>query len=112
MEDFAAKKPDDYVIATGKQYSIKQFINITAKKLKLKIKWRGKGIKEKAFDQKGNPIIECDKNYFRPLDVNTLLGDAKKARKILKWKPTKNLDFLIDEMINSEYKTLNVIKKR
>ena len=106
------KKPDDYVIATGKQYSIKQFINITAKKLKLKIKWRGKGIKEKAFDQKGNPIIECDKNYFRPLDVNTLLGDAKKARKILKWKPTKNLDFLIDEMINSEYKTLNVIKKR
>ena len=106
------KKPDDYVIATGKQYSIKQFINITANKLKLKIKWRGKGIKEKAFDQKGNPIIECDKNYFRPLDVNTLLGDAKKARKILKWKPTKNLDFLIDEMINSEYKTLNVIKKR
>ena len=106
------KKPDDYVIATGKQYSIKQFINKTAKKLKLKIKWRGKGIKEKAFDQKGNPIIECDKNYFRPLDVNTLLGDAKKARKILKWKPTKNLDFLIDEMINSEYKTLNVIKKR
>ena len=106
------KKPDDYVIATGKQYSIKQFINITANKLKLKIKWRGKGIKEKAFDQKGNPIIECDKNYFRPLDVNTLLGDAKKARKILNWKPTKNLDFLIDEMIHSEYKTLNVIKKR
>ena len=106
------KKPDDYVIATGKQYSIKQFINITAKKLKLKIKWIGKGIKEKALDQKGNSIIECDKNYFRPLDVNTLLGDAKKARKILKWKPTKNLDFLIDEMIHSEYKTLNVIKKR
>tara|TARA_B100000900_G_C20553776_1_gene705890 strand:- start:558 stop:1610 length:1053 start_codon:yes stop_codon:yes gene_type:complete len=106
------KKPDDYVIATGKQYSIKQFINITANKLKLKIKWKGKGLKEKAFDQKGNSIIECDKNYFRPLDVNTLLGDAKKARKILKWKPTRNLDFLIDEMINSEYKTLNVIKKR
>ena len=106
------KKPDDYVIATGKQYSIKQFINITANKLKLKIKWKGKGLKEKAFDQKGNSIIECDKNYFRPLDVNTLLGDAKKARKILKWKPTRNLDFLIDEMINSEYKNLNVIKKR
>ena len=106
------KKPDDYVIATGKQYSIKQFINITANKLKLKIKWKGKGLKEKAFDQKGNSIIECDKNYFRPLDVNTLLGDAKKARKILKWKPIRNLDFLIDEMINSEYKNLNVIKKR
>ncbi len=106
------KKPDDYVVATGKQYSIKQFINKTSKKLKLKIRWRGKGIKEKGFDQKGNSVIECDKNYFRPLDVNTLLGDAKKARNKLKWKPTKNLDFLIDEMIKSEYQILNAIKKK
>ncbi len=100
------KKPDDYVIATGKQYSIKQFINLTAKKLKMKIKWKGKGIKEKAVNENGFPIIECDKNYFRPLDVNTLLGDAKKARKKLNWKPTKNIDDLIDEMIKSENKIL------
>jgi len=104
------KNPGDYVIATGKQYSIKQFINITAKKLNLKISWRGKGIKEKAYNDKDIPIIECDKNYFRPLDVNTLLGDAKKARKELGWKPKTNINSLIDEMIESEYLNLNGIK--
>ncbi len=104
------KKPDDYVIATGIQYSIKQFINLTAKKLKMKIIWKGKGKKEKGYNKTGNPIIECDENYFRPLDVNTLLGDARKARKVLKWKPEKNIDFLISEMIEAEYKILNASK--
>tara|TARA_A100001388_G_C28723742_1_gene477822 strand:+ start:177 stop:1226 length:1050 start_codon:yes stop_codon:yes gene_type:complete len=104
------KKPDDYVIATGKQYSIKQFINLTAKKLNMKITWKGKGHNEKAFDEKGKSIIECDKNYLRPLDVNTLLGDAKKARRQLKWKPKENINSLIDEMIVSEYKNLDAIK--
>ena len=104
------KKPDDYVIATGVQYSIKQFINLTVKKLNMKIKWRGKGLKEKAYDEKNYPIIECDKNYFRPLDVNTLLGDAKKARKKLSWRPVENINSLIDEMIKSEYRYLNAIK--
>ena len=97
------KRPEDYVIATGKQYSIKQFINLTAKKLDLKIKWKGRGLKEKAYDTKGFPIIECDKKHFRPLDVNTLLGDAKKARKKLNWRPTEDIDSLIDEMIEAEY---------
>ena len=97
------RKPDDYVVATGVQYSIKQFINIAARKLNLKIKWKGKGIKEKAFDINGYPIIECDKNYFRPLDVNTLLGDARKAKRKLKWSPTHNVNSLIEEMIKSEY---------
>jgi GDPmannose 4,6-dehydratase len=101
------KKPDDYVVATGVQYSIKQFINLTAKKLNLKLRWRGKGIKEKAFDINGLPIIECDKNYFRPLDVNTLLGDAKKARRKLKWSPKENLNSLIDDMIKSEYQNFS-----
>ena len=104
------KKPDDYVIATGVQHSIKQFINLTAKKLKINISWKGKGIKEKAVDKNGSIIIECDHNYFRPLDVNTLLGDASKARKKLKWKPKQNLSSLIDEMIDSEYQALNAIK--
>ncbi len=104
------KKPDDYVIATGVQYSIKEFINLTVKKLDIKIKWKGKGLKEKAFDQNGFPIIECDKNYFRPLDVNTLLGDAKKAKKKLKWKPIQNISSLIDEMIEAEYQSFNEIK--
>ena len=101
------KKPNDYVIATGKQYSIKQFVNMTAKKLKMKIKWSGKGINEKGTDENGNIIIECDKNYFRPLDVNTLLGDARKARKQLKWKPKENIDTLIEEMISFEINSIN-----
>tara|TARA_Y200000002_G_scaffold97307_1_gene78722 strand:+ start:186 stop:1226 length:1041 start_codon:yes stop_codon:yes gene_type:complete len=101
------KEPDDYVIATGKQYSIKQFVNLTAKKLKMKIVWKGKGIKEKGFDENGKSIIECDKNYLRPLDVNTLLGDARKARAKLKWKPKEDINSLIDEMIDSEYQSLN-----
>ena len=104
------KSPDDYVIATGVQYSIKQLINLTVKKLGIKIKWRGKGLKEKAYDENNNPIIECDKNYVRPLDVNTLLGDAKKARQKLKWKPTEDINTLIDEMIEAEYKNFNEIK--
>ena len=100
------KKPDDYVIATGAQYSIKQFVNKTAKQLKMRIFWKGKGLKEKAYNEKGIPIIECNKNYFRPLDVNTLIGDAKKARVKLKWKPSVNIDSLIKEMIEFEYKFL------
>ncbi len=103
-------KPDDFVIATGIQYSIKQFINFTAKKLNMKIVWKGQGKKEKAYNEFGRSIIECDENYFRPLDVNTLLGDARKARKILGWKPTKDISSLIDEMIESEYQKLNEIK--
>ena len=110
MENFTTKKSDDYVIATGVQYSVKDFINLSAKKLDLKISWKGKGLKEKAYNNEGYPIIECDKNYFRPLDVNTLLGDAKKARKKLKWKPKIKLSSLIDEMINSEYENLNGLK--
>ena len=80
------KKPDDYVIATGIQYSVKEFVNLTAKKLKLKIKWKGRGTNEKAYNDKGDSIIECDKNYFRPLDVNTLL-ETQKSKKKLNWKP-------------------------
>jgi len=106
------KKPDDYVIATGNQYSIKQFINLTCKKLKMKIHWRGKGINEKAYNSAGFPIIECDKNYLRPLDVNSLLGDARRAKRKLNWKPKENLNSLIDEMINAEYLNLNDNKKK
>ena len=104
------KKPDDYVISTGKQYSIKQFVNLTAKKLNMKIFWKGKGIKEKGYNEKGVSIIECDKKYSRPLDVNTLLGNSKKARNKLNWKPKIKLESLIKEMIKSEYDLLNANK--
>ncbi len=103
------KKPDDFVIATGKQLSIRQFINLVAKKLNFNIVWRGKGINEKGFDlnTKKN-IIMVDKNYIRPLDVNTLLGNAAKARKQLLWKPKTNIHQLIEEMISEEVNILNV----
>jgi len=98
------KKPDDFIIATGKQYSIKHFVNLVAKKLKMKLTWKGKGLKEKAYDEYNKPIVECDKNYFRPLDVNTLLGNSSKAKKELKWKPKIDINMLIDEMIENELK--------
>ena len=106
------KTPSDFVIATGKQYSIRKFVEMTARKLNMKLSWKGKGIKEKGVDQNGKVIIECDKNYFRPLDVNTLLGDARKARKELNWKPIVDIDSLIDEMIEGEFRNLNVIKQK
>ena len=96
------KKPEDFVIATGNQTTVKNFINLVSKELKLKIRWRGKGINEKAFDEDNNLIVACDKTYYRPLEVNSLLGDAKKARKKLNWKPKSNLKSLIIDMISSE----------
>ena len=100
------KNPDDYVIATGKQYTVKDFVNLTAKFLKMKLKWRGKGINEKAYNEKGKSIIECDARYYRPTEVNTLLGNATKARKKLNWKPKYNLKELIHDMINHSIKNL------
>ena len=107
------KKPDDYVIATGKQLSIRQFITLVAKKLNLNIIWKGKGLNEKGFnvDTKKN-IILVDKNYIRPLDVNTLLGNASKARKKLSWKPKTNIHKLIEEMILEEVNILNDQQKK
>ena len=100
------KTPSDYVIATGKQYSVMQFLNLTLRELNIKFQWRGKGVKSKCFDSKGNCIIECDKEYFRPLEVDTLLGDSTKARKELGWKPTIDIKMLIKEMITSELKNI------
>ncbi len=102
------KKPDDYVIATGKQLSIREFVNLVSKKLHLKISWKGKGLNERGYDLKSKKdIILIDKNYIRPLDVNTLLGNASKARKKLSWKPKTNIHKIIDEMILDEINTLN-----
>ncbi len=106
------KKPDDYVIATGKQYSVKQFINLVAKKLNIKISWKGKGIKEKGIDQNGKVIVECSKKYFRPSEVDTLLGDSTKARRELKWKPEINIKMLVDDMVNGDLIALSNDKKK
>ena len=97
------KNADDFVIATGKNYSVKFFVNEVCKKLKLKIKWVGSKIEEKAINKStGKVIIEIDPKYFRPLEVENLKGNSDKARKKLKWKPKINLKKLIDEMISAE----------
>ncbi len=101
------KTPSDYVIATGKQYSVKEFVNLTLNELKIKYHWKGKGLKSKCYDKNGNCIIECDKEYFRPLEVDTLLGNSKKALKELNWKPKIHIKELVKEMVSSE---LSLIK--
>jgi GDPmannose 4,6-dehydratase len=94
-------KPDDYVIATGQQFSVKEFINFTAKELGIVIQWKGRGINEKGY-WNNKCIIEIDKEYFRPTEVNSLKGDSSKARKLLGWKPNTNIKSLIKEMIEFE----------
>ena len=100
------KTPSDYVISTGKQYSVKQFINLALTNLNIQYYWKGKGILQKCYDKKDNCIIECDKAYFRPLEVDTLLGNSKKAKKELNWKPKYTFKSLVSEMIEEELKTL------
>ena len=101
------QNPEDFVVSSGKQYTIKFFINLVAKKLKLKIKWKGKGLLEKAYNEKGQSIIECRKRYFRPLEVDSLLGDSTKAKKLLNWKPSHDINSLVDEMIAFELNELD-----
>ncbi len=97
------KLPKDYVIATGKQYSVKQFVNLVLNELKIKFIWKGKGKNSKCYNKEtGKCIILCDQKYYRPLEVDTLLGDASKARRELKWKPKYNIKNLVKEMVRYE----------
>jgi len=102
------KKPDDYVISTGKQYSVKDFINLAANYLDFKIKWRGSGINEKCYDEKGNIIIECSKKYYRPTEVDTLLGNFNKAKNTLKWKPSIKFKELVKDMVSSDMQRIKI----
>ena len=101
------KKPDDWVIATNKETTVKEFVNKVAKKLDIKLKWIGKGENEKGIDQKNKKIIvEIDKKYFRPSEVDFLRGDFSKAKRLLKWKPVYKTDDLIEDMISSELENI------
>ena len=95
-------KPSDYVIATGKQYSVKDFVNLVLKELKIKFTWKGNGIKSKCYDGRGRCIVACSKEYYRPLEVDTLLGNPKKAKKELNWTPKTNINNLVKEMVSFE----------
>jgi GDPmannose 4,6-dehydratase len=98
------KKPHDFVIATGKQYSVRDFINLSLKYLDMKIEWKGKNLKEVGYIN-GKSIIKVDKRYFRPTEVETLLGDANKAKQKLNWAPKISFEQLVKEMTEEDYKS-------
>jgi GDPmannose 4,6-dehydratase len=98
-------KPDDFVLATGRSYSIRKFVEIVFNKLGIKIIWSGKGLNERGINKKTKEeIVLIDKNYFRPNEVYNLTGDFSKAKKILNWKPKISFNQLIDGMIKDEMK--------
>ena len=96
-------RPDDFVIATGKQISVRTFLLKVADQLGMKIYFKGKGLNEIGYNEKNKKIIFVDKDFYRPTDVTNLQGDSSKARKILNWKPKITIDQLISEMIESDY---------
>ena len=108
------KKPEDFVIATGQQESVRKFVELTAVELGWQgIKWEGVGIDEvgRRMDN-GEVVIKIDKNYFRPSEVETLLGDASKAREKLGWEPKINLKQLISEMVKSDDNEARIISSK
>ena len=106
-------KPEDYVIATGEQHSVREFCELVFKEIGIDLVWKGKRVKEKGIDKKtGKVLIEIDPKYFRPSEVNSLLGDTSKARKILKWKPKIGFNDLVKEMVASDIAALNKTMSR
>ena len=95
-------KPRDYVISTGEQYSVKDFVEKAALVIDLKITWSGEGINKIGVDQNGRTIVDVREEYYRPAEVSTLLGDSSLARKDLNWRPEKTFDSLVKEMMISD----------
>jgi GDPmannose 4,6-dehydratase len=96
------EKPEDFVIATGQQHSVREFVSIAAADLGLKLAWSGSGPDEKALDENGQVIVAVDPRYFRPAEVETLLGDATYARDRLGWKPRIGFEELVREMVQTD----------
>lgn len=96
------EKPEDYVIATGEQHSVREFVTLVGEKLGITITWRGIGAAEKGYDQHGRCIVEVDPLYYRPTEVETLLGNAAKAREKLGWKPEISFQQLVDDMVKAD----------
>ncbi len=97
--------PEDWVIATGIQYSVRDFVNAAAEELGMKITWSGTGVDEIGTDNNGNEIVKVDPRYFRPTEVETLLGDATKAREKLGWTPKISFKELVAEMVREDLKS-------
>lgn len=94
--------PEDFVIATNQQKSVRQFVEAAARELNIKITWKGSGVDEKGYDENGKCIVAVDPRYFRPAEVETLLGDATKAREKLGWQPKISFDELVREMVQTD----------
>ena len=94
--------PEDFVIATGEQHSVREFVEIAARKIGLQISWSGKGVDEIGTDQNGNQIVKIDPRYFRPTEVETLLGDPTKANEKLGWKHKTSFETLVEEMMDED----------
>ena len=100
------EQPEDYVIATGVQYSVRDFVNIAANELGINIRWEGKGVEEKGYDAASNKcIVQVDPRYFRPTEVETLLGDPSKAKQKLGWTPKITLHEMVAEMVREDLKS-------
>jgi GDPmannose 4,6-dehydratase len=98
------EQAEDFVIATGVQYSVRQFIDYAAEELGMKITWKGQGVDEKGYDASGKCIVAVDPRYFRPTEVETLLGDATKAKEKLGWVPATSFQDLVKEMVREDLK--------
>ena len=98
------EKPEDFVIATGMQYSVRDFVNFAAEELGFNLRWEGRGVEEKGYDATGKCIVAVDPRYFRPTEVETLLGDASKAQEKLGWTPKITFKELVAEMVREDLK--------
>lgn len=99
------EQPEDFVIATGVQYSVRQFVDAAARELGIEIRWTGSGVDEIGSDQHGNVVVRVDPRYFRPTEVETLLGDPTKAREKLGWVPQTTFEELVQEMVREDLKS-------
>jgi len=99
------EQPEDFVIATGVQYSVRDFVNAAAMELGIQITWKGQGVEETGTDQNGKVIVQVDPRYFRPTEVETLLGDASKAKNKLGWTPKITFHELVSEMVREDLKS-------
>jgi GDPmannose 4,6-dehydratase len=98
------EQPEDYVIATGVQYSVRDFVNAAAAALEMRIDWVGHGVDEQGLDSSGKTIVRVDPRYFRPSEVETLLGDASQAREKLGWTPKIGFTEMVAEMVAEDLK--------
>lgn len=97
-------EPNDYVIATGQQKSVREFVDVAAQRLEIDLIWQGSGINEQGIDRKtGNCIVSIDPRYFRPAEVETLLGDSSKAKRLLGWEPKTSFEELVREMVDADF---------